>query len=87
MKLPSPQIVEIAGVKWREHYQCYICNFGGVLELSFVWRNGLFDVLALGKPIGAADTVDAAARMAIAEARRIHKTLGERLAHIPEVRL
>lgn len=85
MRTPSPRTVEISGVKWREHYQCYICNFGGVLELSFVWRKGLFDVLALGKPIGSADNVEAAAQMCIAEARRVHKALGERLAQIPEV--
>ena len=78
-----PRIVEISGVKWREQYQCYICNFGGVLELSFAYRNGLYDARAIGQEVGAADTVEAAAQMCIAEARRIHKALGERLAQIP----
>ena len=86
MKLPSPQIVEIAGIKWREYYSCYICKLGGVIELSFAYRNGLYDARALGQEIGTADTVEAAAQMCIAEAQRIHKALGERLAQIPDVK-
>ena len=83
-KMPSPKIVEIAGVKWREHYSCYICKLGGVIELSFAYNKGLYDARALGQEIGAADTVEAAAQMCIAEARRIYKLLGERLAKIPK---
>ena len=83
MKLPAPEIVEIAGVKWREHYSCYSCKLGGVIELSFAYGNGLYDASAMGQKIGTADTVEAAAQMCIAEARRIHKALGERLAQIP----
>jgi hypothetical protein len=84
-KMPSPQTVEIAGVKWREHYQCYMVKLVGVLELSFTYRTGLFDVMAMGQLIGAADNVEAAAQMAIAEARRINAALTKRLADIPEV--
>jgi hypothetical protein len=86
-KLPSPQTVEIAGVKWREHYQCYIVKLAGVLELSFTYRKGLFDVMVIGQPVGAADNVEAAAQMAIAEARRVNVALTKRLAEIPEVKL
>jgi hypothetical protein len=84
--MPSPQTVEIAGVKWREHYQCYTVKLVGVLELSFTYRTGLFDVMAMGQLIGAADNVEAAAQMAIAEARRINAALTKRLAEIPEVK-
>ncbi len=88
MRLPSPQIVEIGGVKWREHYNynCYVVKLGGVIDLSFAYRNGLYDACCMGQAIGAADTKEAAAQMCIAEARRIHKALGERLAQIPEVK-
>jgi hypothetical protein len=85
LKLPSSQTVEIAGVTWREHYQCYIVKLAGVLELSFAYRGGLFDVMVNGQAIGAADNVEAAAQMALAEARRINAALTKRLAEIPEV--
>jgi hypothetical protein len=41
--------------------------------------------MAMGQLIGAADNVEAAAQMAIAEARRINAALTKRLADIPEV--
>ncbi len=85
-KSPSPQTVELAGVKWSEHYQCYIVKLAGVLELSFEYRGGLFDVMVNGQAIGAADNVEAAAQMALAEARRINAALAKRLAEIPEVK-
>jgi hypothetical protein len=86
-KIPSPKIVEIGGVKWRENYNCYIVKLGGVIELSFAYSKGLYDARAIGQEIGTADTVEVAAQMCIAEARRIYKALGERLAQIPEVKL
>ncbi len=84
-KLPSPQTVEIAGVKWREHYQCYMVKLAGVLELSFAHTKGTYEVRVLGQDIGVADTREAAAQMALSEARRINAALTKRLAEIPEV--
>ena len=84
-KMPSPQTVEIAGVKWREYYQCYICKLAGVLEISFAYDRGAYTVRVLGQEIGTADTPEKAAQMCLTEARRINAALTKRLADIPEV--
>jgi len=81
-----------ARLDWLEGEMAYeqrCIEHGQLIPSSLFRRNVPITRAAIdaarGKPIGAADNVDAAARMAIAEARRIHKALGERLAQISEV--
>jgi len=81
-KLPKPELAEIEGVKWREHYGCYIVKLAGVLELSFTYTNGGYDVRVNGNDVGTAPNTKEAAKMAIAEACRINEALTKRLSQL-----